>query len=45
MGLQDALRFDVPMSFNTPLWRVVAMTPGSYVVAEYRASSRALGAL
>ncbi|KAF1719394.1 metal-dependent hydrolase [Pseudoxanthomonas wuyuanensis] len=35
MGLADAPRFSVPMPFNTLLWRVVAMTPGGYVEAEY----------
>ena len=34
MGLQDAPRFSVPMPFNTLLWRVVAMTPGGYVIAD-----------
>ncbi|MDX3933194.1 MAG: metal-dependent hydrolase [Stenotrophomonas sp.] len=34
MGLGDAPRFSVPMPFNTLLWRVVAMTPSGYVVAD-----------
>ncbi|MGV7195961.1 metal-dependent hydrolase [Xanthomonas axonopodis] len=34
MGLADAPRFSVPMPFNTLLWRVVAMTPGGYVIGE-----------
>lgn len=34
MGLGDAPRFSVPMPFNTLLWRVVAMTPNGYVVAD-----------
>lgn len=34
MGLGDAPRFSVPMPFNTLLWRVVAMTPGGYVVGD-----------
>lgn len=34
MGLGDAQRFSVPMPFNTLLWRVVAMTPSGYVVAD-----------
>lgn len=34
MGLADAPRFSVPMPFNTLLWRVVAMTPSGYVVAD-----------
>ncbi len=34
MGLGDAPYFSVPMPFNTLLWRVVAMTPQGYVVAD-----------
>ncbi|KRG41988.1 hypothetical protein ARC78_09905 [Stenotrophomonas pictorum JCM 9942] len=34
IGLADAPRFSVPMPFNTLLWRVVAMTPGGYVVGD-----------
>ncbi len=34
MGLANAPRFSVPMPFNTLLWRVVAMTPGGYVIGE-----------
>ena len=34
MGLGDAPRFSVPMPFTTLLWRVVAMTPSGYVVAD-----------
>ncbi|MEE7561282.1 metal-dependent hydrolase, partial [Xanthomonas sp. Kuri4-2] len=34
MGLADAPRFSVPMPLNTLLWRVVAMTPGGYVVGD-----------
>ncbi|WMJ67859.1 metal-dependent hydrolase [Stenotrophomonas sp. 24(2023)] len=34
MGLGDAPRFSVPMPFNSLLWRVVAMTPSGYVVAD-----------
>jgi inner membrane protein len=34
MGLQHAPRFSVPMPFTTLLWRVVAMTPGGYVIGE-----------
>jgi inner membrane protein len=34
MGLGDAPRFSVPMPFNTLLWRVVAMTPSGYAVAD-----------
>ncbi|MET1163240.1 MAG: metal-dependent hydrolase [Pseudoxanthomonas sp.] len=34
MGLQSAPRFSVPMPFNTLLWRVVAMTPDGYVIAD-----------
>src|SRR5690606_12861585 len=30
----DAPRFSVPMPFTTLLWRVVAMTPSGYVVAD-----------
>lgn len=34
MGLASAPRFSVPMPLNTPLWRVVAMTPQGYVVGD-----------
>ncbi|HBK45411.1 MAG TPA: hypothetical protein DDZ67_03040, partial [Xanthomonadaceae bacterium] len=34
MGLGDAPRFSVPLPLNTLLWRVVAMTPGGYVIGE-----------
>jgi inner membrane protein len=34
MGLSDAPRFSVPMPFNTPLWRVVAMTDEGFVEGE-----------
>lgn len=35
LGLQGAPRFSVPMPFNTLLWRVVAMTPDGYVIADH----------
>ena len=34
MGLANAPRFSVPMPLNTLLWRVVAMTPEGYVIAD-----------
>ena len=34
MGLAHAPRFSVPMPLNTLLWRVVAMTPGGYVIGD-----------
>ena len=34
IGLGAAPRFSVPMPFNTLLWRVVAMTPQGYVIAD-----------
>ena len=34
MGLAHAPRFSVPQPFNTLLWRVVAMTPDGYVMAD-----------
>ena len=34
MGLAQAPRFSVPLPFNTLAWRVVAMTPGGYVVGD-----------
>ncbi|MEO8367422.1 MAG: metal-dependent hydrolase [Pseudoxanthomonas sp.] len=34
LGLASAPRFSVPMPMNTLLWRVVAMTPGGYVIGD-----------
>lgn len=34
MGLAHAPRLSVPQPFNTLLWRVVAMTPDGYVMAD-----------